>query len=281
MRVRQPVFDFSKTTARWAPFTEFAYRQNGLSFTTPPLERFLNRVLAKARSQVTGDDPASVKLRADISTFIKQESCHYTTHEQFNRAVAVGFDRIPEFEAKVEAHYARLLEKHSLPFLLAYCEGFETLGPLGAELMINSKLGYFLKGADPNVVMLFRWHAMEEFEHRTVAYDTFKRIHGGYLMRMAGFFYQLYWFNKLANDIARYMLEEERAKMTPEEVAESKRREKAVSKAMRKAVLRHIPKLLLPWYSPHRLPIPKGFAALEREIDEQWMGSKQPAAAAG
>lgn len=280
MRVRQPVFDFSKTKPRWAKSMEFAMGKNGLSITIPPLERFLNRVMAKARSQIKGDDPASVQLRADISTFIKQESVHYATHEGFNRAVSVGFDRIPELEAKVEAHYTRMLEKRSLAFCVAYCEGFETLGPLGAHMMINAQFGKLLEGADPNVTMLFRWHAMEEFEHRSVVYRTFKRIHGGYFMRVGMFFYQMYWFAKLSGMVTKYMLEVERAKMTPEEVAESKRREKAIAKLTRKSVLGYLPKALSPWYDPDRLPIPTGFNALERQIDDEWMGAKavpQPA----
>ena len=273
MRVRQPAFDFSKTNACWAPNVEYAHRQSGVSITVPPLERFLNRVMAKARSQVTGDDPASVKLRSDISLFIKQESVHYATHERFNQVIANAYEGIPEIEAMVEAHYAKLLEKRSLAFQVAYCEGFETLGPLGSELIINGETAEFLEGADPNVATFFRWHAMEEFEHRTVVFDTFKRIHGGYLMRLAAFFYQLYWFNKLSSIASKHLMDADRAKMTPEEVEASKRRDKENLKKQRKAVLRYLPKVLLPWYSPHRLKMPVGFAALEREIDEKWMGA--------
>ena len=280
MRVRQPVFDFSKTNACWAPNVEYAHRQSGLSITIPGLERFLNRVMAKARSQITGDDPASVKLRSDISLFIKQESVHYSTHEQFNQMIANAYDGIPEIEAMVEAHYARLLEKHSLAFLLAYCEGFESLGPIGSQLTIRGKMTEFLEGADPNVAMMFRWHSMEEFEHRTVVYDTFKRIHGGYLMRVVGFIYQLYWFNKLSGIAAQHLLDADRAKMTPEERAASERRDKDNRKKQSKVFMRYLPKILMPWYTPHKLKIPADFAVLEREIDEHWTGGKADPAAA-
>jgi predicted metal-dependent hydrolase len=273
MRVRQPAFDFSKTEARWAPNVEYAHRQSGLSITIPPLERFLNRVMAKARSQIKGDDPASVKLRAEISTFIKQESCHYSTHEQFNQMIARAYDGIPEIEAAVEAHYARLLEKHSLAFLLAYCEGFESLGPIGSQLTIRGKMAEFMEGADPNVAMLFRWHSMEEFEHRTVVFDTFKRIHGGYLMRVAGFIYQLICFNKLCRLAAEHLLEADRAKMTPEERAASELRDKENRKKQSKVFMRYLPQILMPWYTPHRFKVPDDFAILEREIDEEWGGA--------
>ena len=277
VRVRQPAFDFSQTNARWSPNVEYAHRQSGLSLTIPGLERFLNRVMAKARSQIKGDDPASVKLRAEISTFIKQESCHYSNHEQFNQMIANAYEGIPQIEAMVEAHYARLLEKHSLAFLVAYCEGFESLGPIGSQLTIRGKTASLMEGADPNVAMLFRWHAMEEFEHRTVVFDTFKRIHGGYLMRIAAFFYQLYWFNKLSNAAATHLLEADRAKMTPEERAASERRDKDNRKMQSKVFMGHLPQILMPWYTPHRLRVPDDFASLEREIDDDWMGGAQPA----
>lgn len=272
MRVRQPKFDFSQSPAIWTRVPEFAQTQNGASVGIPPLERFLNRVMAKARKEITGDDPASVALRADITTFIRQESCHYAVHDQMNAVlVRDGYDRIPELEREIEAHYERLLETKSLAFLVAYCEGFETLGPASAIAWCGDSLDDYLDGADPNVEMMYRWHLMEEFEHRHVCFDTFKRLHGGYFMRIYGFLYQLACFKKYSALVKDYLLEKDRATMTPAQIKASKQREKAVSRKLMKNVIWRLIKVFSPTYRPHNLPIPTRWKSIEQEIDATWI----------
>ena len=280
MRVRQPEFDFTQTRAHWSPNPEFAQMQNAASLGIPPLERFLNRVMARARKEIKGDDAASVSLRADITTFIRQESCHYATHDRMNAVlVRDGYDRVPEFERKIEAHYTRLFETKSLAFLTAYCEGFETLGPASAMAWCGDSLDELLVGADPNVEMMYRWHLLEEYEHRHVCYDVFKRLHGGYFMRIYAFFYQLYFFAKLSGMVKKYLFATDRARMTAAELDASKRREKAVSKTLKSTMLKNLPKVLLPSYRPHILPLPKNWQHLEHAIDANWIKPRLKVAA--
>ncbi|AKM09906.1 metal-dependent hydrolase [Croceicoccus naphthovorans] len=272
MRVRQPDFDFSNTRAHWARNVEFAQTQNAASLGIPALEKFLNRVMAKARKEIHGDDPASVALRADIKTFIKQESCHTAAHEAANAVlVRDGYDRIPELEREIEAHYQRLFETKSLAFLTAYCEGFETLGPASAMSWCGDSLDPYLEGSDPNMEMMFRWHLLEEFEHRHVCYDVFKRIHGGYWMRIYAFFYQLYFFGKYAGKVKKYLLETDRAGMTEAECKASKKREKGVSRMLAKSILGNLLKVLSPSYRPHDLPVPTRWKKVESTIDAAWI----------
>lgn len=282
MRVRQPKFDFSESRAVWAPVREFAHTQNGASVGIPALERFLNRVMAKARKEITGDDPASVALRADITTFIRQESCHYAVHDQMNEIlVRDGYDQIPEIEKEIEAHYNHLFETKSLAFLLAYCEGFETLGPASAIAWCGDSLDHYLVGADRNIEMMYRWHLLEEFEHRHVCFETFKRIHGGYFLRIYGFLYQLQCFKKYSTMAKNHLLEKDRAGMTAQERKESKRREKEVARALMKTVIRNLVKVFSPSYRPQNLPIPKRWDKIESEIDNQWIPAKRSASVVG
>jgi len=280
MRVRQPKFDFSQSRAVWAPVREFAHAQNGGSVGIPALERFLNRVMAKARKEITGDDAEAVALRSDITTFIRQESCHYAIHDEMNEVlVRDGYDKIPEIQKEIEAHYSRLLETKSLPFLVAYCEGFETLGPASAMAWCGDSLDHYLAGADRNIEMMFRWHLLEEFEHRHVCFETFKRLHGGYFLRIYGFLYQLMCFRKYSGMVTSYMLEKDRASMTPEEVKASKQRQKEVSRLLMKNIVRNLVKVFSPNYRPQNLPIPKIWDKIESEIDTAWTPPKGARAA--
>lgn len=279
MRVRQPNFDFSNSRAHWAPVPEFAQMNNSISVGVPALERFLNRVMAMARKEITGDDEASVKLRADITTFIRQEACHTSVHEQMNQVlIRDGYDRIPELEKKIEAHYEHLLKTKSLPFLVAYCEGFETIGPASAMGWCGDAFDSYLEGADPNFVMGYRWHLLEEYEHRHVCYDTFKRIHGGYFLRIYGFFYQMRAFGSLGKMVNRYLTSVDRRGMSPEEVEQSRERKRGVIKTMNAPVLKSLLKVLLPNYKPHILPKPKFWTRIEGEMDRDWIAGPKLAA---
>jgi predicted metal-dependent hydrolase len=274
MRVRMPIIDFTGMPARWMPRNpEMAQRMNGVSVGVPDLERFLNKVMARARQSITGDDPESVRLRADIQTFIRQESCHTALHMAFNDAlIADGYPELPELQKEIAAHYERLLKTKSLKFLVAYCEGFETLGPPIAKAT-SGLMAPFFETAHPAASMTFRWHAMEEFEHRTVVFDTFKKMKGSYFLRIYGYFYQMYHFTRLGKMVTNYMLSVDRSKMSAEEVAASTQRSKEAAQLLKGPALRGMIKTLMPWYSPHHLEFPKGYEAVVAEVEQQWGGA--------
>lgn len=280
MRVRMPSFDFSASTGRWMPRApEMAQLLNSNSIVIPHLERFLNRVMARARAEIKGDDAESVRIRADISTFIKQESCHYTVHGAFNEMMLRnGYDQLPEIEKDIAAHYDRLLATKSLPFLIAYCEGFESLTPPVAAGWFNGSMDPIMKNADPNPANMWRWHIMEEFEHRTVCHDAFERIHGGYWLRFYGFFYQFMSMERMVARVYRHLLSVDRQTMTPEEVKRSKLGARRSVIGFFKPMIGNMAKILHPKYTPRTIPEPKGWAATRDDIETHWMA---PARGAG
>lgn len=273
MRVRMPLIDFTNVPARWMPRNpELAQLMNAQSVGVPYLERFLNKVMQRARQQMQGNDPVTSQLRADIQVFVKQESCHTAIHSAFNKAmIADGYPELPHFEAIIAAHYDHLLKSKSLKFLVAYCEGFETFGPPIAKDWLDGMMDRYFADADPQAAMLYRWHVMEEFEHRTVAYDTFKAIGGGYFLRIYGYFFQMYHYNRLGKMVNKYMLAVDRSKMTPEQVEQSKRNAKEASKVLMGPVLKGMLKTLMPWYSPRELEIPDRYGQLVSEIEDKWL----------
>ena len=281
MRVRMPSFDFSNSTGRWMPRApEMAQLLNANSIVIPHLERFLNRVMARARAEIKGDDPRSVRVRSDISLFIKQESCHYTIHGGFNdMMLRNGYDRLPRLEKDIVAHYDRLLATKSLPFLVAYCEGFESLTPPIAAGWFNGSMDPIMKNADPNPANMWRWHIMEEFEHRTVCHDAFELLHGGYWLRFYAFFYQFVSLERMVGRVYRYLLSIDRQSMTPEEVQRSKKNARRSVVGFFQPMVGGILKVLHPRYTPRDLAEPAGLAATRDEIERNWMpaGNASPA----
>ncbi len=136
---------------------------NGLSATFPKGEAFFVESVRKFRD---GADP---KLEAEIKAFVTQEVMHSREHVQFNRrALEAGYDLEP-LEAQVEHRLAITRSKPPIVSLAAtMClEHFTAI--LAHELLKDAR---HLEKADPESAGLWRWHAVEEIEHKGVAYDT-------------------------------------------------------------------------------------------------------------
>lgn len=136
---------------------------NGLSATFPKGEGFFVESVRKFR------DGTSPKLEAEIRAFVTQEVMHSREHVQFNkRALEAGYDLKP-LEDQVEYRLAVTRTKPPIVSLAAtMClEHFTAI--LAHELLKDSR---HLSQADPESAALWRWHAVEEIEHKGVAYDT-------------------------------------------------------------------------------------------------------------
>jgi predicted metal-dependent hydrolase len=258
MRARRPSFDFSDTPARWAREGEFAQQMNASSLWIPYLERFLNRVMAQAAAKLNSSDPKAAKIKADIRMFIRQEANHYSLHGAFNEILPrSGYD-VAVFEKHFEAEFERLYTTKSFKFLLAYCEGFETLGPPMALVWLD-EIEDLLEGADSQVVGLWKWHLMEEYEHRSVCSDVFKAFGGGYFMRIYGLFYQLRHLGGFSKMVREHLFERDSAGKSEEEIAIMRQRAEQVKKKVIRLALPRILKALSPFYDPKNSPEPKAY----------------------
>jgi len=266
MKVRRPRFDFSKTPAHWSRIPEHAQACNASSLWIPYLERFLNRVLTMVLSQHKDSGKICPELRGEVRTFIRQESNHYSLHDQYNTILKCGKYDLSRFEALFEAEFHKLLDTKSIAFLTAYCEGFEALGP-PAALSWLGEIEDLLEGARPEVANLWKWHLMEEYEHRTVCHDVFHAVHGGYFMRVYGFLYQLRQLGNFTKMVRDYLLEVDRAEMTPEERDASIKREKMVSRRIKGLTMWRLLNVFSPFYTPRKAPEPVMFRSYMAELE--------------
>ena len=136
---------------------------NALSATFPKGEAFFVESVRRFR------DGTPPKLEKEIRAFVTQEVMHSREHVQFNRRAAdSGYDIAP-LEARVEQRLAITKDRPPVVNLAAtMClEHFTAI--LAHQLLGNSR---HLGRADPESAALWRWHAIEEIEHKGVAYDT-------------------------------------------------------------------------------------------------------------
>jgi len=136
---------------------------NALSATFPKGEGFFVESVRAFR------DGAPDKLAQEIKAFTTQEVMHSREHVQFNKkAVDAGYD-LSKLDKRVDERLALIRSKHPIASLAAtMClEHFTAI--LAHELLRNPR---HLARADAESAAMWRWHAIEEIEHKGVAYDT-------------------------------------------------------------------------------------------------------------
>ncbi|MBA3677609.1 MAG: metal-dependent hydrolase [Sphingosinicella sp.] len=136
---------------------------NALSATFPKGETFF---VESVRNFREGADP---KLMAEIKAFVTQEVMHSREHQAFNNhALDAGYD-LSSLERRVDWRLDMVRERHPIASLAATMALEHFTAILAHELLDDPR---HLAGADPETTALWRWHAIEEIEHKGVAYDT-------------------------------------------------------------------------------------------------------------
>lgn len=162
--IRDERFNRDTNPERWWAGDAFGTAwHNALSATFPRGEAFFIESVKAHR------DGASPKLAAEIRAFVKQEINHTREHIAFNRLAAdAGYD-IAQIDARTE-RLLQLTQNRPPIGKLAVTMALEHYTAMMAhEFLANPE---HFKNADPEVRAMWRWHAVEEIEHKGVAYDT-------------------------------------------------------------------------------------------------------------
>ena len=115
-------------------------------------------------------DGAPPKLEAEIRAFVRQEINHTREHVVFNKAAAeAGYD-MDKIDGRVEELMALIKQRPAIVNLAATIALEHFTAIMAHEFLANPK---HFKNAEPETAAMWRWHAMEEIEHKGVAYDTF------------------------------------------------------------------------------------------------------------
>lgn len=137
---------------------------NALSSTFPVGEKFFMTAVRHYRNE------APEPLRSQIDDFLYQESMHSREHVVFNRqAEDVGYD-IASLEDRARRTIAWVKRRSPLQQLAATCALEHFTATLAHDALADPR---HLGGATDEAKRLWQWHAMEEIEHKAVAFDTY------------------------------------------------------------------------------------------------------------
>lgn len=158
-------FGRTRRTARhWLNNDPFATAFfNALSITFPRGEAFFIDSVRAFRDGVPD------RLAGEIAAFVRQEVVHSREHLAFNRQVTDhGYDA-----SRLDADVTMVLDlayRRAPIVRLAATMALEHFTAILAHELLRDPR--HLHGADPELAALWRWHAMEEIEHKGVAHDT-------------------------------------------------------------------------------------------------------------
>lgn len=144
----------------------------------PDGERFFVRSVRRYRDDVH-DDP---ELEARVRGFAAQESLHGREHARLNAFWKEhGVD--PTAAARRVRWSLRQLERFPHRYQLAFTAFMEHFTTHLAEQWLTHAA--FTKESDPRAMELWQWHALEELEHKSVAFDVLERVGGTSFERRA------------------------------------------------------------------------------------------------
>lgn len=204
-RPRQMRFDLEHALARdWHGDSAFRTAWfNAMSMLFPLGEKFFIDSV-RAHSDRIEDEA----LRAEVRAFQGQESIHRREHQRYNELLcaARGYD-LEAFEDPVRRRIAWAKGHFNSRRLLAGTVANEHLTAIMADDLLSHEDA--LAGADPGIAELWRWHAVEETEHKAVAFDVHEVAGGTVKERRHALVMSSFFFLKDTFRIALAMLRQD------------------------------------------------------------------------
>jgi uncharacterized protein len=137
---------------------------NALSTAFPHGETLFIEAVRRFRDSV--DEP----LQQQITAFVQQEAMHSREHVVFNKLLRnAGYDTTA-MDAMTRFRVDRARTQSPL-VQLALTVALEHFTAIMAHSLLTERQP--LPGAPDEIVHLWQWHAIEEIEHKAVAYDTY------------------------------------------------------------------------------------------------------------
>src|SRR3990167_3807799 len=185
---RRPKFAFGEEMQRrWCKNTIFyTMLLNAYTIMFPAVERFTVGCLRDVLDDIT--DPA---LKARVQAMIAQEAIHAKQHDESLQVLArhqVDYQFIYRFVDAVMRIWLPMNQKLGRMFgryyLVAAVAAGEHWTTLISRWNLNSNAFKYENGP---MAKLFLWHAVEEIEHKSVAFDLLQHLGARYFNRVIGF----------------------------------------------------------------------------------------------
>lgn len=184
--VRRMNFDFDQVPEYWAKDSAgITHFMTALSALFPDGEKlFIDSVRAVRYHPAIKDNEA---LQKEISAFIGQEAMHTHEHAGFNASAQKYGHDVAKYERETgrviqgaRKWFARVVRPFGMTQEMVDLTATTALehftATLASQLLLNKHIQELM--TDPTMSYMWYWHAVEENEHKAVAYDVYEEIFG-------------------------------------------------------------------------------------------------------
>lgn len=146
---------------------------NALSFSFPVGEQFFIDAVKQGVERL--ESAARERFAEEVRGFIGQEATHRRVHQRFNAQLqAQGYVNV--WEGRIRHRIATRLAGRDARAWVGATAATEHFTAIFAEYLLTRP--QVLAGAEPRLRDLWLWHASEESEHRSTAFDLYRALGG-------------------------------------------------------------------------------------------------------
>jgi predicted metal-dependent hydrolase len=211
--VRRPQVDLANADVdRWVVPGDpvLSHIMTALSAVFPNGEDFFVQSVRNYRDRFETDP----EMKAKVKGFVGQESMHGREHRLFNqRLAALGYPTVWLDAGLLKA--ATRAQRLPKSWQLSITAASEHLTSVFAHAVLSDAQTRSTLFPAPDADLLITWHALEELEHKDVAFDVLQTVRRSYVLRVWGMaLAAVYWGPVVVSGVVRG-LAKDRRDLTP------------------------------------------------------------------
>lgn len=197
--VRKMGFDFSDVPKDYMNGSlAKSHLFDGLNLLFPEGERFFMRAVRDGLNKIDNPD-----LKQQARGFFGQETQHAIEHEKFFDALEQnGYDFRKRLN-KLDSFIIKMRDVLPAGLRLSLTAGAEHLTAVLGACTLNDD---DIEKSHPAMRDLIQWHAIEEIEHKAIAFDVYQESNGNYPLRVIGYLGAMIFIHLTSSSLVKHFL---------------------------------------------------------------------------